>query len=198
MHIGEELIYVNHLQVGNTDDTDCVLRAYHRSGTEAWTKPCFERIHPGGLIFPGFFSVANLAQPNGTVVESLVMVCDRSVLELNGRDGSVLWRTNEQDQSIHQQPVVAEGGTVIVTGYGETGTPWIVFALRGGQEVWRVDMPPASLWRLGGVTTSDGVTYIQRDLQCCGPYSGRDIAVDAVSSNGTTLWTFDPSKSFVV
>jgi len=126
------------------------------------------------------------------------MVCDRSVLALNGRDGSVLWRTNEQDQSIRQQPVVAEDGTVIVTGYGETGTPWshdIVFALRGGQEVWRVDMPPASLWRLGGVTTSDGVTYIQRFLSP-GPFTY--TAVDAVSSNGTTLWTFDPSKSFVV
>ena len=42
MHIGEELIYVNHMRSLPSVRDDCELRAYHRSGTEAWTKPCFD------------------------------------------------------------------------------------------------------------------------------------------------------------
>merc|ERR1712072_891841 len=91
------LVYVNGLQ-GDKAGT-CVVRAFHRNGTEAWVRPSL-----GALVTQTSFDGKH---------DVLYMVTGNSVVALSGDVGAVLWEANVSSTGLSRNAVIGEDGNTI-------------------------------------------------------------------------------------
>lgn len=175
------LIYVNGLQ-GLTNSSSCVLRAFHRNGTEAWHRPMALSSHLlTKTTFDGKHDTLYIVQP-----------CS-SVMALCGASGAMHWQTNISSRCISGAGVVLDDNTIYLWDGGDDSVN-SVYAVRDKAQVWQL--------QTGGTeypAFHEGTAYIQGWTAGMTSHGLEfHLKLFAVKGDGQVQWTFIPKSDLAV